>query len=354
MDFPLYKTKTEGQDKVFDLNDPEDRKLYFELKAGPEIRKLKEYLKNNSFIAYLLGKKNSGKGTYSKLFMEAVGFENIGHIAVGDIVRDIHKNLETEDGKKNLLDFLSKNYRGFHNIDETLDLIMGRDQSSLISSELIIALIKYEISKRPKQAIFIDGFPRAHDQINYSLYLKELIGYRDDPDFFVFINVPDSIIDERIKFRVVCPICHTPRNLKLLATKDIGYDTKDKVFYLMCDNPSCSQARMVAKEGDSLGIEPIRSRLEVDNQIFQKLLNLTGVPKIYLRNSIPHKVAKDYVDDYEITPQYNYDIDSATDKIKVSESPWVLKDDQGEDSISLLPPAVVVSFIKQAVEILGL
>ena len=47
MDFPLYKTKTEGQDKVFDLNDPEDRKLYFELKAGPEIRKLKEYLKND-------------------------------------------------------------------------------------------------------------------------------------------------------------------------------------------------------------------------------------------------------------------------------------------------------------------
>jgi len=354
MQFPVYKTKIEGESRIFDLNDPKERKAYFELKTGQELAKLRNYLKNNSFVAYLLGKKNSGKGTYSKLFMEAVGQENIGHVAVGDIVRDIHKNLKTTEGKKNFLDFLAKNYRGFHSVEETVDLIMGRSQSNLISSELIIALIKYEISRRPKQAIFIDGFPRAHDQINYSLYLKELIGYREDPDFFVFINVPDSIIDERIKFRVICPVCHTPRNLKLLTTKDVGYDKETKAFYLMCDNPTCDKARMVPKEGDELGIEPIRARLEVDNQIFQKLLTLTGVPKIYLRNSIPKDIAKNYVDDYEITPQYNYEYDQALGQVKTIESPWLVKDDEGEESISLLPPAVVVSFIKQTAQVLGL
>jgi len=354
MQFPVCKTKIEGEGRTFDLNDPMDRKAYFELKAGPELAKLRNYLKNNSFVAYLLGKKNSGKGTYSKLFMEALGRENIGHLAVGDIVRDIHKNLETEEGKRNFLDFLNKNYRGFHSVEETVNLITGRSQSNLISSELIIALIKYEISKRPRQAIFIDGFPRAHDQINYSLYLKELIGYREDPDFFVFISLPDSIIDERIKFRVVCPVCQTPRNLKLLATKNVGYDKEAKGFYLMCDNPTCNKARMVSKEGDELGIEPIRARLEVDNQIFQKLLTLTGIPKVYLRNSIPKSIAKDFVDDYEITPQYNYEYDQVLGQVKTIESPWFVKDDEGVESISLLPPAVVVNFIKQTVQVLGL
>jgi len=336
------------------LNDLKDRKVYFELKAGPELAKLREYLKTNTFVGYLLGKKNSGKGTYSKLFLEALGQDCIGHISIGDIVRDIHKNLEVEENKKTFLDFLAKNYRGFHSVEETIDLILGRNQTSLISSELIIALIKYEISKRPKQAIFLDGFPRAHDQVNYSLYLKELIGYRDDPDFFVFINVPDSIIDERIKYRVICPVCHTPRNLKLLATKDVGYDKDKQSFYLMCDNPACNKAVMVPKEGDELGIEPIRARLEVDNQIIKKLLTLTGVPKVYLRNSIPKDVAKDFVDDYEITPQYNYEQDEVTGAVKTTESSWLIKDDEGKESISLLPAAVVVSFIKQTAQALGL
>jgi adenylate kinase family enzyme len=354
MQFPICKTKMAGTDQKFDLNDLADRKKYFEFKAGPELARLREYLKSNTFIAYLLGKKNSGKGTYSKLFMEAIGEANIGHLAVGDIVRDIHKNLENEESKKNFLDFLAKNYRGFHSVEETIDLIMGRNQSTLISTELIIALIKYEISKRPKQAVFFDGFPRAHDQINYSLYLKELIGYRDDPDFFVFINVPNNIIDERIKFRVICPICHTPRSMKLLATKDVGYDKETKSFYLMCDNPACNKARMVPKEGDELGIEPIRERLEIDNQIFEKLLTLTGIPKIYLRNSVPKTEVEANVDDYEITPQYNYELDDATGQVKVIESAYLVKDDEGIESISLMPAAVVVSFIKQLVEVLGI
>lgn len=355
MDFPVHKTKIEGLSRKFNLSDPDERREYFEAKAGPEITKLKEYLGGGTFVGYLLGKKNTGKGTYSKMFSEMVGAGHIGHVAIGDIVRDIHKSLEIKDGDhQKFLDFLKKNYRGFHSVEETMDLILGRDQSNLISSELIVTLIKYEISKREKKSIFIDGFPRAHDQIGYSLYLKELIGYRDDPDFFVFISVPNSIIDERIKYRVVCPKCHAPRNLKLLATQDVGYDATEEQFYLMCDNPACNKARMLPKEGDSLGIEPIRARLEIDTQIFSKLLNLTGVPKIYLRNAVPVSLAKDAVDDYELTPAYSYELDKTTGKVATHESPWVVKDDEGVDSYSLLPPAVVVSFIRQTVKVLGL
>ncbi len=64
IDFPIFKTKTEGVNGTFNLNDPAGRKQYFESKAGTEIEKLKKYLGEKTFIAFLIGKKNSGKGTY--------------------------------------------------------------------------------------------------------------------------------------------------------------------------------------------------------------------------------------------------------------------------------------------------
>lgn len=362
IDFPLFKTKTGG--RKFNLSDPAERREYFEFKAGEEIKKLRDYLNSGkTFVGYLLGKKNSGKGTYSKLFMEAIGEENkIGHVAVGDIVRDVHTGLADEAKSAELTEFMKKNYRGFHSVEELADLIEGRSQSTLISTELIIALLKYEISKRPRQAIFIDGFPRGLDQINYSIFLKELLGYRDDPDFLVFIDLPNTIIEERIKYRVVCPVCKTPRNIKLMATREVGYDPEKKEFYLICDNPACNKARMVTKEGDELGIEPIRERLGTDEQVFRRLLNLHGIPKVYLRNSGPMDKASEYADDYEITPMYSYELDEASGpdastgagKVKILETPWIVNDDEGVPSYSLLPPAVVVSMIKQIAKILGL
>lgn len=348
-DLKLSKTKVAGLTRRFDVNDPASRRKYFEAKVGKEIKKLRAYFeKGGKFVAFLIGKKNSGKGTYSKLFMEAIGGHHVGHLSVGDIVRDIHASVKTPAGRKKLVTFLKSNYRGFHSPEETIDLILGRNQSGLVSSELILALIKFEISKRPRQALFIDGFPRAFDQISYSLFLKELIGYANEPDFFVFLDVPNSVIDERIKTRVICPICKMPRNLRLLATKKVGYDEKAKTFYLMCDTPSCKGARMVAKEGDELGIEPIRERLETDDKISKHLKGLHGVAKIYLRNALPATVAKKLVDEYELTPSYNYKLDPKTGKVKTLETSWIIKDDSGIPSYSLLPAAVVVSLIKQA------
>ena len=358
LNFPVFKTKVDGVKQAFNLSTPEGRKDYFEKKAGAEIEKLRSYLANgNTFVAYLLGKKNSGKGTYSKLFMEAVGAPNgeqvLGHVSVGDIVRDVHKSLESPEEKEKLADFLAKNYRGFHTLDEVAGLIEGRDQSTLISTELILALLKYEISKRPRQALFIDGFPRGLDQVNYAIFLRELLGYREDPDFFIFIDVAEAVIDERIKTRVICPICKTPRSVKLALTKEIGYDETQQAFYLICDNKECNGARMVAKEGDELGIEPIRKRLETDDEIFRKLLTLEGVQKVRLRNSVPAATAKELVDDYEITPAYSYEL-GADKKVKVIESPWTINDDDGVQSYSLLPAAVVVGMIKQIAGVLNL
>ena len=52
LDFPLFKSKSDEY-KKFDLTDFNGRQEYFEYKAGPEIKKLKEYLKKNTSRIFL-------------------------------------------------------------------------------------------------------------------------------------------------------------------------------------------------------------------------------------------------------------------------------------------------------------
>ncbi len=351
--FPVFKTKSEGISQKFSLEDPAERRKYFDAKAGPEIEKLRGYLRDNTFVGFLLGPKNSGKGTYSKLFMEAVGGDWVAHISVGDIVRSVHKDIEA--GKeKELVDFLRARYRGFITIEKAIDVILGRDTKTLLPTEVILALVEREIDSIGRKAVFIDGFPRNLDQVSYSLFFRALIGYRDDPDFFVFIDVPEAVIDERMRYRVICPVCQTPRSTKLLRTREVGYDEAKKTFYLVCDSESCEGARMISKEGDELGIEAIRDRIEIDAKVMKTLLDLQGVPKIFLRNSVPVDSAKEYVDDYEITPEYCYEWDTSAKKVSITEEPWTVKNDEGAPSYSLHHAPVAVSLIKQTARVLGL
>lgn len=342
---------------MFSLEDPVERRKYFDHKAGPEIEKLREYLRTGTFVGFLLGKKNSGKGTYSKLFMEAVGKEHLAHISVGDVVRLGEQMVKDNAQRAELLAFLQKRYRGAVNADEVIKRIVEWNVTALLPTEAILALVEFEIQRLGRKAIFVDGFPRSMDQISLALYFRTLMGYRDDPDFFAFIDVPNTVIDERIKTRVICPICKTPRNIRLLRTKEIGYDQEKKEAFLICDTPTCAgfgTMRMVSKEGDDLGIEAIRDRVEADGKIMRTLLNLQGVSKILIRNCVPVTEAADAIDDYEITPSYRYEWNGAEQKVNVIEEPWVINDDEGIPSYSLLPAAVVVSFIKQMVSVLGL
>lgn len=359
LDFPLFKTKSDIY-KKFDLTNPGQRAEYFEYKAGPEIKKLRQYLENNTFVAYLLGKKSSGKGTYSKMFAEIVnpsagsGQAKIAHFSIGDMIRSFDEVLKDENKRKELISFLEKNYRGFLPLQEIIKSLDNRSTKVLLPSELILALAKKEISKLGKKVIFIDGFPRDLDQISYALFFRDLIGYREDQDVFVLIDVPTSVIDERIKYRVICPLCQTSRSVKLLPTKNIEYDKNSNKFYLLCDNSSCKGARMAAKEGDELGIEPIKDRLNKDESLIKQAFSLQGIPKILLRNSVPVDKANEFVDDYEITPEYSHNFNEKEGKVETTEKPWQILDEQGTLSNSLMPPPVVVSLIKQLVIALGI
>ncbi len=156
MVFPILKTKVKNSPQ-FDLLSSQGRREYFDFKAGDEIKKLRKYLENNSFIAYLLGKKNSGKGTYSKMFMEVVGSEYVTHISIGDLVRQVHKDLSDKAKKEELIGSLKENYRGYLSLDEALRALSSRNTKTLLPTEFILALVKKEISKR-KRKLFLSTF----------------------------------------------------------------------------------------------------------------------------------------------------------------------------------------------------
>lgn len=354
-EFPLFKTKVDGLDKTFNLSDIDSRKVYFLAKAGPDIERLKKYIdEGKTFIVYLLGKKNAGKGTYTKLLMEIFGRDKIAHLSVGDLVRDAHAAMEDPEKKKELLDYLDKNYRGAITPEQAINALLGRDQKTLLPDEFIMAMVKREIDRIGKKIIFLDGFPRNLDQVSYSLFFKQLIDYREDPDIFITIDIPEAVIDERMKNRKVCPICHTPRNLKLFTTKEVEYDEEEKQFYLICDNPDHERSRMYGKEGDDMGIESIRDRLELDDKLIARIFSLHGIKKGLIRNAVPVEKAKEYVDDYEITPEYYYEYDEAAKKVNTLERPFVVKDDEGVEAYSLLAPPVAVALVKQLAKALGL
>ncbi len=351
LEFPIIGTKVEGVTKEFDLSDPKGRAEYFEVKAGKEINQIREYLKRNTFVAYLLGKKSSGKGTYAGMFSEIFGKEKFAHVSVGDLVRKTHEDW-ANFSKSPKYDELKKLYRGYISFEDAVDAFRGRSTEKLLPTEFILALLKQNIQDLRGKTIFLDGLPRETDQVSYSLFFRDLINYRNDPDMFILVDIPESVLSERIKYRVVCPECNTSRNKKLLITTKIEYDEKEGKFYLHCDNPGCSGPRMVEKEGDILGIEPIRPRLEKDEQILRTVFGIHGVPKILLRNHVAVSEANKYFDSYEITPEYSFKWDAQRKKVVVIEKSWTIKDDNGVESFSLLAPPVVVALIKQLAEIL--
>ncbi len=351
IEFPIFKTKVEN-DRKFDLSDPKDRDKYFEFKAGKEIEEIRKFLKSNTFVVYLLGKKSAGKGTYSKMVADAIGKDKVEHFSIGDMIRDIDKELKDPEKKKELVSFLEKNYRGWTDVEEIIARLEGRSTESLLPTPLILTLVKREIAKRGRKVLFIDGFPRDMDQISYSLFFRDLIGYRDDVDIFALIDVPENIIDERIKDRRVCPECNTSRNLKLLPTSKIEYEKSEDKFYLICDNPDCKEVRMTRKEGDEKGIAPIKDRLEMDGKLIEQAFKLHGIPKVLIRNAIPVDKATEYVSEYELTPEYRHSWNEKSKKVETEEVPWTIEDDNGVKSHSLLAPPAVVSFIHQLADVL--
>jgi Tfp pilus assembly protein PilF len=61
---------------------------------------------------------------------------------------------------------------------------------------------------------------------------------------------------------------------------------------------------MEKKEGDELGLEPIRQRLMKEEEIMKAAFSLHGIPKILLRNHVAAADAAKYFDKYELRSEY--------------------------------------------------
>lgn len=315
MQFPVLVTKVAGLNKTFDLSTPETRREYFEAKAGQEIKKLRRYLAKNSVLINMIGKKNSGKGTYTKMFLEAMGI-TASQLAVGDLVRA-------------------------HQVE--------RSMGKLLSTEKIVELLSLEAQKGLLPTVFVDGLPRNLEQIEHAVHLRKQLQLGKGKDIFVLIDIPEAVMDIRMKTRVICPNCKTPRSPKLLLTKYVNHDPKSGEIYLECDNELCKRARMVPKEGDQLGIDPIRSRLKSDGEVIESVAQKKDLRVILLSASVPVEMAH-LVDSYEIHQQYSHLWDAKAGKVVTTSENWVFKDDLKRDSFTLFPPAVTVYLIKEIVK----
>ena len=89
----------------------------------------------------------------------------------------------------------------------------------------------------------------------------------------------------------------------------------------------------------------------MDGELMNKAMELKGVPKILLRNSIPADKSSDFAEDYELTPEYVYRLGD-DGRVVVEEKPWTIKDDRGIKAHSLLASPVAVSLLDQLYSIL--
>lgn len=359
MENPWYKYNvsydwlktTDGSGKTYDLDSYAGRREYYMDKVGSEIEYLRDYFREKTFLGYWLAPKQAGKGTYMNGLKEIFGTEMFTHISVGDLVRAADIEYKEKEKESEVYQYAVKNYRGDMHLDEAFDALTGRSTEKLVPTELVMVFLRRAIEKYEKKTLFIDGFPRNLDQVSYSLYFRELVNYRNDPDVFILINAPITVLDERMKQRRTCLTCGNSRNMALLPTKEFGYDKDKDEYYLICDLPGCKGGRMVTKEGDHLGIETIKSRILADIGVMERARKLYGIPKIELFNSLEKEKALQYVDEYECTSGCTYTHDEAG-KVEIHKDIWTVQD--GKDEFySLLPPAVVVQLVKQLARVLG-
>ncbi len=162
-------------------------------------------------IIVLLGPPGAGKGTVAECLMKK-GFRTF---SVGEALRKEVRS-GSELGKK---------------VKEYLD------RGELVPADIVNRIVLSHLEDN----MVLDGYPRSMEQ-------AKALETVDLPVKIVFLDVPDEVIVERMKYRYVCPRCGTPYNLK----------TKPPKNDLKCDY--CG-VRLIRRKDDEP--EVVRERLRV-------------------------------------------------------------------------------------------
>jgi len=163
----------------------------------------------------MFGPPGSGKGTYASRLSAKLG---VPHISTGDLVREEIKN-QTEMSKR-INDYSS---RGL-----------------LVPDNVICQLLQQRISQPDcNRGFILDGFPRTIPQA------RELETI-STTDLVINLEVPDTIIIERLASRLTCRACGEIYNERFLKPRIEGKCDKcnGQLYHREDDQPSVIQRRL--------------------------------------------------------------------------------------------------------------
>jgi len=130
----------------------------------------------------VMGVQGSGKGTQAKLLAEALGLE---HISVGDIFR---WNVE-------------------HHTKLGAQVRRTVAAGELVPDDVVGAVVRRRLDEHDwNYGFIIDGFPRNQPQARFFLESYDI-------DAVILLDVPDSVVEERILSRRLCSRCGLDYNL---------------------------------------------------------------------------------------------------------------------------------------------
>lgn len=140
----------------------------------------------------MLGPQTSGKGTQAAKLSKKLG---IPVLVSGDILRE-KKSVNGEEGNL-IASFI--------------------DKGKFVPDELINKIIKEELERNGKfkNGVILDGYPRNLEQAEEMEKFLKI-------DKVMFLDVPDSVVSERMTDRRVCEKCRKVYNLKSKPSKQEG------------------------------------------------------------------------------------------------------------------------------------
>lgn len=163
-----------------------------------------------------LGPPGSGKGTYAQRIAPRL---KITHIAAGEVLRE-EISAGTELGKR-ASGYVSK--------------------GQLVPDGVVISAIQVRLEKALKETrgFLLDGFPRNMEQ---ALQLEKATAI----DVVINLDVPESVIVERLSARRQCEKCEKIYNIKFLKPKKEGICDVcgGKLFQRKDDTPEVIKQRL--------------------------------------------------------------------------------------------------------------
>lgn len=324
-------------------------KDFFNKRTPQNLAKLKKHLAEKNFVLFFLAKKQAGKGTYAKILSDVTD-EKIVHISVGDLVREAEKQAQDPQKKDQLIEDLKKYYKGPSSVEKVIDeFIHQAESTNLLPTEAIMALIEKKVVEYQGKSVIIDGFPRSKEQVALATQMQKDFESRGTPSAFVEINCPEEVLLRRYIDRRICPVCQTPKNIKLLLTKEIDYDQISGEFHLVCERPECQRAHYIQKQGDQDGIEKVKANQKKVQEMIDKIKKENPHLHVVVHNSIPldkaHKHEKS-----DFTEEANLIWDPEKKEVIRNFKPMIVKDDQGRDAYSRWPEPVVVDLVDRLAE----